>query len=103
MVLSTVSIWYRHSSLIMTDCGQQQQQQGGCAGGDEDETMYDTEHDHRRRAATARDLVHRESLSAFTQDKVSAWRTWVGEAAYGEMLANLDVETKDSLALYMML
>lgn len=73
--------------------------------GSTDDSLDDfyTEHEVRKKEFSANDIVHKINLSEFVQAKITAWAQCIGEAAYGEIMSNLDVETKNMLKEYISL
>lgn len=70
---------------------------------DDEDTEYDTEHDVRKRAMLANDIVHCISLRDYFQEKISNWRVGVGETFYTEVMTNVDIETANGLKEYVTL
>ncbi|XP_043213718.1 importin-11-like isoform X1 [Amphibalanus amphitrite] len=70
---------------------------------DDAEPEYETAHDARRRALTATDPVHRQSLKEVLQARLSELLASVGERRYQELVAEVDVETAQQLRQYVSL
>lgn len=58
---------------------------------------YETEHEHRKRHWSAKDLVHTINLRDYFQSQLADLAAQLGKLRYDEIMGNVDIETMNNM------